>query len=89
MRFLNQLLENNRAWANRIKADDPEFFRKLSRQSPSCLWIGCSDGGQPPDFLPLGELVDYRNLANLVPVAFARSVLIHIFDIDKIHSQFN
>jgi len=67
MRALNHLFENNRAWADRMKADDPEFFRNLSQQpSASCLWIGCSDGGQPPDFLPPGELVDHRNLAYLV-----------------------
>jgi carbonic anhydrase len=32
MRVLNSLFENNTQWANRIKDEDPEFFRKLSQQ---------------------------------------------------------
>lgn len=41
MNELNHLLENNRAWADRINREDPEFFAKLStQQSPEYLWIG-------------------------------------------------
>ena len=48
MRFLKNLLDNNRTWAERIRAQDPEFFAKLSRQqSPEYLWIGCSDSRVP------------------------------------------
>jgi carbonic anhydrase len=70
VKSLQQLFENNRAWAARIRARDPEFFRKLSRQqSPSYLWIGCSDSRVPAneivDLLP-GELFVHRNVANLV-----------------------
>jgi len=88
MRALNHLFENNRAWADRIKADDPEYFRNLSQQpSASCLWIGCSDGGQPPEFLPPGEIVDYRNLANLVVSTDLNclSVLQFAVDVPKVH----
>jgi carbonic anhydrase len=67
---LNQLFENNRRWAERIRRQDPEFFSKLSRQqSPAYLWIGCSDSRVPAneivDLLP-GELFVHRNVANLV-----------------------
>ncbi|MFT5033825.1 MAG: carbonic anhydrase, partial [Bacteroidia bacterium] len=42
------LLEYNRQWAARIKADDPGFFEKLSaQQTPEYLWIGCSDSRVP------------------------------------------
>jgi hypothetical protein len=42
MRILNHLFENNRAWAANIRAHDPDFFLKLSRQqAPDYLWIGC------------------------------------------------
>ncbi len=70
MRNLRQLFDKNRAWAERIRARDPQFFEKLSRQqSPEYLWIGCSDSRVPAneivDLLP-GELFVHRNVANLV-----------------------
>jgi carbonic anhydrase len=70
MRGLRQLLENNEAWAARIREQDPEFFLKLSQQQfPSYLWIGCSDSRVPANQivgLPPGELFVHRNVANLV-----------------------
>ena len=68
--MLSHLFENNRAWSDDIRQRDPEFFLKLSRQqSPSYLWIGCSDSRVPANeivgLLP-GELFVHRNVANLV-----------------------
>ncbi|MDO8652497.1 MAG: carbonate dehydratase [Undibacterium sp.] len=65
-----QLFENNRRWADAIRAKDPEFFKKLaSQQSPEYLWIGCSDSRVPANellgLLP-GELFVHRNIANVV-----------------------
>lgn len=70
MRVLSHLFESNRAWADKIRAQDPEFFVKLSgQQSPSYLWIGCSDSRVPANqvvgLMP-GELFVHRNVANLV-----------------------
>ena len=70
MRFLKHLIDNNRTWAERIRAQDPEFFTKLSRQqSPEYLWIGCSDSRVPANqivgLLP-GEIFVHRNVANVV-----------------------
>src|SRR5881296_3576189 len=70
MSVLKHLFESNRAWADRIRSEDPEFFQKLSRQqSPSYLWIGCSDSRVPANqivgLLP-GELFVHRNVANVV-----------------------
>jgi len=70
MRDLNNLLENNKAWAERIKAQQPEFFQELSKQqSPHFLWIGCSDSRVPANeiinLMP-GELFVHRNVANVV-----------------------
>jgi len=70
MKTLSHLFENNKAWAGRIRQQDPEFFANLAlQQSPTYLWIGCSDSRVPAnqivDLAP-GELFVHRNLANLV-----------------------
>lgn len=67
---LEHLFVQNRAWADEIRARDPEFFLKLSRQqSPQYLWIGCSDSRVPANeivnLLP-GEMFVHRNIANVV-----------------------
>ncbi|MFZ5560964.1 MAG: carbonate dehydratase [Pseudomonadota bacterium] len=68
--MLEDLFRNNRAWAERIKAQDPDFFSKLARQqTPQFLWIGCADSRVPANeimgLLP-GEVFVHRNVANLV-----------------------
>ncbi len=70
MRTLSHLFENNKAWARRILDQDPGFFAELSKQqTPTYLWIGCSDSRVPANqivgLLP-GELFVHRNIANLV-----------------------
>jgi carbonic anhydrase len=66
----HRLIKNNRAWAARVRAADPEFFAKLTRQqSPEFLWIGCADSRVPANeivgLMP-GELFVHRNVANVV-----------------------
>lgn len=68
--MLEELFRNNRAWAERIKAEDPGFFRKLAeQQTPEFLWIGCADSRVPANeimgLLP-GEVFVHRNVANMV-----------------------
>ena len=70
MTIPTDLFDNNRAWAARVTADDPEFFARLvAQQAPRYLWIGCSDSRVPAneivDLLP-GELFVHRNVANVV-----------------------
>ncbi len=70
MNSLDHLFRSNRAWAERVLSQDPEFFHKLSlQQFPDYLWIGCSDSRVPANqivgLLP-GELFVHRNVANLV-----------------------
>jgi carbonic anhydrase len=71
MPSLDELLGNNRAWARRIRDEDPEFFTRLMRQQlPQFLWIGCSDSRVPANQitgLQPGEVFVHRNVANLVP----------------------
>jgi carbonic anhydrase len=71
MKFLPKLFENNRAWAEKIKLEDPTYFKRLSdTQTPEYLWIGCADSRVPANEivgLGPGELFVHRNIANLVP----------------------
>jgi carbonic anhydrase len=71
MKFLPKLFENNRAWADKIKLEDPTYFQRLSgTQTPEYLWIGCADSRVPANEivgLGPGELFVHRNIANLVP----------------------
>jgi carbonic anhydrase len=67
---LTDLLSRNRAWSDRIKQGDPDFFVRLSRQqTPKLLWIGCADSRVPANQiidLPPGEVFVHRNIANVV-----------------------
>lgn len=70
MKDLKELLEKNREWSERIKAQQPDFFQSLAQQqSPRYLWIGCSDSRVPATQLVglhPGELFVHRNVANVV-----------------------
>ncbi len=66
----NKLFERNRAWADKIKQEDPGFFERLSeQQTPEYLWIGCADSRVPANqivALEPGEVFVHRNIANVV-----------------------
>ncbi len=70
MSTIQELINNNADWAQRIKQQNPEFFADLSKQqNPEYLWIGCSDSRVPANQivnLPPGEVFVHRNIANVV-----------------------
>jgi carbonic anhydrase len=67
---LQHLFDKNRAWSERIRENDPQFFQRLlGQQHPHYLWIGCSDSRVPANEivgLEPGELFVHRNVANVV-----------------------
>lgn len=70
METYNQLLLNNKLWAQGMVEQDPEFFTRLENlQQPEFLWIGCSDSRVPANeitgTLP-GQIFVHRNIANMV-----------------------
>jgi carbonic anhydrase len=86
--MLDDLKANNRAWASRMVARDPDFFKRLERQQgPQYLWIGCSDSRVPAneivDLAP-GELFVHRNVANLAPPQDANYLSVLQFAVDVI-----
>jgi len=70
MAELREILENNRRWAERMRAQDPRFFEDLAAiQTPGILWIGCSDSRVPANQITgqqPGEVFVHRNVANVV-----------------------
>jgi len=70
MSSIEHLFKNNLQWAEKIKQQDPNFFKSLSeQQSPEYLWIGCSDSRVPANELlgmQPGEVFVHRNIANQV-----------------------
>lgn len=70
MSQLQELLDRNKAWSERVRAEDPGFFHRLTRQqAPRYLWIGCSDSRVPANQvtgLDPGEVFVHRNIANVV-----------------------
>jgi carbonic anhydrase len=84
--MLDQLKASNRAWAARMVATDPDFFKRLERQqAPEYLWIGCSDSRVPANQivdLDPGELFVHRNVANLAPPQDANYLSVLQFAVD-------
>src|SRR6185437_453380 len=84
--MIEQLKANNRAWAARKVAADPNFFQRLvGQQAPEYLWIGCSDSRVPANEivdLDPGELFVHRNVSNLAPPQDANYLSVLQFAVD-------
>ncbi len=91
MKNLVDLFRRNRAWAEGIKARDPDFFTGLSRQqTPQFLWIGCSDSRVPANQIvdmPPGEIFVHRNVANVVAHSDLNCLSVMQFAIDVLHVE--
>ena len=90
-RTLPHLFENNRTWARRITERDPAFFKSLTaQQSPTYLWIGCSDSRVPANeivgMLP-GELFVHRNVANVVVHTDLNCLSVLQYAVDVLHVE--
>jgi len=63
-------LNSNAAWAGYKNHQNPSFFPTLANgQSPTILWIGCSDSRVPETTvlgLQPGDVFVHRNIANIV-----------------------
>jgi carbonic anhydrase len=91
MSMLSHLFKNNRKWAASIKATDPDFFKKLTKQqSPEYLWIGCSDSRVPANqivgLMP-GQVFVHRNVANVVAHSDLNCLSVIQFAVDVLKVQ--
>lgn len=86
MSQLQELLDRNKIWAERVRDENPGFFRKLSQQqAPGYLWIGCSDSRVPANQvtgLEPGEVFVHRNIANVVVHADLNVLSVMQFAVD-------
>jgi len=70
MSVIENLLLNNKAWAEDRIEENPDYFKKLAAiQTTEYLWIGCSDSRVPANEVTgtaPGEIFVHRNIANMV-----------------------
>jgi carbonic anhydrase len=70
MKDVKRLLLENQAWVQEKTMVNPEYFKDMAKgQTPTFLWIGCSDSRVPPNEITgchPGEMFVARNIANLV-----------------------
>lgn len=65
-----KLIRGNKLFAETKLFQDPDYFKRLAEgQTPTYLWIGCSDSRVPANEIThtqSGEIFVHRNIANLV-----------------------
>ncbi|RXE55470.1 carbonic anhydrase [Methanoculleus taiwanensis] len=70
--MIDKFLEGNKTFLKEDFNQDPEHYGSLvSSQSPTVLWIGCSDSRVNPERITgakAGEIFVQRNIGNIVPV---------------------
>ena len=85
---LKQLFERNKAWAEQMVQDDPDYFSRLvTQQLPKYFWIGCSDSRVPStqitNLLP-GDIFVHRNVANVVSYTDLSCLAVMQFAVDVV-----
>ncbi|MDR3372070.1 carbonate dehydratase [Rhodoferax sp.] len=88
MNSLQNLLDNNRVWADRMEQQRPGFFSQLAQQqAPKYLWIGCADSRVPANEitgLDPGEVFVHRNIANVVVHSDLNALSVIQFAVDHL-----
>jgi carbonic anhydrase len=89
MESYTKVFENNKAWVASMKAQNPKYFEELAKdQTPTFLYIGCSDSRVPANVilgLEPGEVFVHRNIANLVPNTDDNSQCVIKYAIEVLH----
>ncbi len=87
----NELILNNREWAEKRLKGDKDYFKKLSEgQDPQYLIIGCSDSRVSITSLinaEPGELFVHRNIANRVSLIDINLLSVIEYSLEVLHIQ--
>src|SRR5690606_34749634 len=71
MKLYKKIFENNKAWIEKKKTVDSNYFTDLSEgQSPEILYIGCSDSrvtAEEVTGVGPGQMFVHRNVGNIIP----------------------
>ncbi|WP_277633388.1 carbonic anhydrase [Avrilella dinanensis] len=71
MKLYKKIFENNKAWIEKKKTVDSNYFADLSEgQSPEILYIGCSDSrvtAEEVTGVGPGQMFVHRNVGNIIP----------------------
>ena len=88
---LQDLLDQNKTWAEQRLVEDPEFFRRhVAGQKPRILLIGCSDSRVPAEQILAcgpGELFVHRNVANVVSYNDVNIAAVIQYAIENLHIE--
>jgi carbonic anhydrase len=86
---IESLFLANRAWVDRVNANDPTFFQRQSRsQAPKFLYIGCSDSRVAIGNLigvEMGDVFVHRNIANMVVSADLNLLSVLTYAVDHLN----
>lgn len=88
---IEEILHNNRLWAQQKQQKQPNYFKILSaEQTPPYLYIGCSDSRLPlTQFMQTepGEVFVHRNIANQVCLTDINFLSVLEYAINHLHVQ--
>lgn len=89
MDSLNELLNGNAQWAERIQTEDADFFHNLAKhQKPEVFLVGCSDSRVPVNQIVNarpGEIFVHRNIANLIKPSDANAMSALHYAVESLH----
>ena len=72
-----KLIQGNKLYAETKIFQDPDYFKKLSQgQTPSYLWIGCSDSRVPANEITSTKVVKFLCIA-ILPILWCILTLIY------------
>ncbi|KAH8811989.1 carbonate dehydratase [Xylogone sp. PMI_703] len=84
-------LSSNAAWAGYKSHQNPSYFPKLAAgQSPTILWLGCSDSRVPETTvlgLQPGDVFVHRNIANIISPTDINSSSVIEYAVSHLHVQ--
>ena len=87
--MIRTLLEGNRRFVADVFEKDRDYFADLTKaQSPTVLWIGCSDSRVPVNTITqtkAGEVFVHRNVANIVATNDWNLSAVLEFSINHLH----